>query len=108
MLDPAFIQQMKNRLLGEKADVEAKLVELNAPEKGMDNPDENDLANDASEDIIEDSIRVTYQDLLTRIEAALRRVEAGSYGICTRDGKEILREKLEQEPWAERCCGTEA
>ncbi|OGF28961.1 hypothetical protein A2477_01385 [Candidatus Falkowbacteria bacterium RIFOXYC2_FULL_47_12] len=102
-----FIQQMKARLLEEKADVEVKLAELNAPEKAMDNPDEDDLANDATEDIIEDSTRAAYRDLLVRIDAALSRIEAGTYGICVKDGHDIPREKLEQEPWAECCCGAE-
>jgi len=107
MLDAAFIQQMKTRLLEEKAEVEKKLTELNTPEKPMDNPDDDDLANDATEDIIEESTRVAYRGLLARIDAALSRIADDTYGICVKDGREIPREKLAQEPWAERCCGAE-
>lgn len=43
--------------------------------------------------------------LLRQIDEALRRMEAGSYGNCTRCGQEIPRERLEAVPWATLCIG---
>jgi len=103
MLDQAFIQRIKDRLLEEKKSVAIKLAELNKPEVAMDNPDEEDLAVDAAEDIIEESSRAAYRQLLDRIEAALNRINQGTYGICITTGKAIPREHLEREPWAEEC-----
>jgi RNA polymerase-binding transcription factor DksA len=35
-----------------------------------------------------------------QIDAALARIEAGTYGICTTSGKPIPKERLEAIPWA--------
>ncbi len=103
MLDQDFIKKMQQRLLAEKKSVEKKLGELRRPEMPLDNPDEEDLAVDAAEDIIEESSRATFRQLLTRIEAALDRIDRGTYGIGIKTGKAIPREHLEREPWAEEC-----
>ena len=46
----------------------------------------------------ENSIR-----MLTAIDAALKRVEDGSYGTCTNCGRPIATERLEAFPWASLC-----
>jgi len=40
------------------------------------------------------------RDKLQRIEAALERIESGTYGICTATGKPIQKERLEAIPYA--------
>jgi RNA polymerase-binding protein DksA len=41
--------------------------------------------------------------VLKAIEAALGRIEAGTYGKCQRCGREIAPERLEALPYAELC-----
>jgi RNA polymerase-binding protein DksA len=41
--------------------------------------------------------------LLTQIDAALLRIEDGSYGICQGTGKPIRKARLEAQPWAQYC-----
>jgi DnaK suppressor protein len=41
--------------------------------------------------------------LLTQIDEALRRMEAGTYGICERCGERIEPERLEAIPYATLC-----
>lgn len=101
MLDHEFIQQMKDRLLQEKAEVTANIQEVSRPELAMDNPDEDDLANDAVEDILQGSSLAVLKNLLEKIERALERIEAGNYGVCQETGQDIPREVLQNEPWAE-------
>ena len=43
------------------------------------------------------------EDLLTSIDAALQRIEDGTYGTCTNCGKPIGEERLEALPWADLC-----
>jgi len=38
--------------------------------------------------------------LLVEIDDALRRIEAGTYGICEGTGKPIAKARLEAQPWA--------
>jgi RNA polymerase-binding protein DksA len=43
------------------------------------------------------------QQLLSEIDAALQRIEDGTYGICTNRGERISEERLEALPWARLC-----
>ena len=43
------------------------------------------------------------EHLLSEIEAALGRVESGTYGTCAKCGQTILQERLEANPWASLC-----
>lgn len=43
------------------------------------------------------------EHVLAAIDAALARIEDGSYGICTDCGKPITEERLEARPWADLC-----
>ena len=41
--------------------------------------------------------------LLTAIDEALARIEAGTYGVCVNCGAQIPPERLEAMPWATLC-----
>ena len=43
------------------------------------------------------------EQVLAEINAALQRIEKGTYGTCMRCGKEISPERLEAHPWASLC-----
>jgi RNA polymerase-binding protein DksA len=43
------------------------------------------------------------EHVLAAIDAALTRIDDGSYGICTNCGKPITEERLEARPWADLC-----
>lgn len=43
------------------------------------------------------------EEVLARIDAALARIEDGSYGKCSNCGKDIGEERLEARPWATLC-----
>jgi RNA polymerase-binding protein DksA len=43
------------------------------------------------------------EQVLASIDAALARIEDGSYGTCTRCGNAISEERLEARPWANLC-----
>jgi len=43
------------------------------------------------------------EHVLADIDAALQRIEEGTYGICTSCGKQISEERLEARPWATLC-----
>jgi DnaK suppressor protein len=42
---------------------------------------------------------------LDEIDAAMRRLEGGRYGVCERCGTRIAAERLEAQPSARRCVG---
>lgn len=42
-------------------------------------------------------------DHLAQVEEALRRLDDGTFGACTRCGRPIAAERLEAIPWAAHC-----
>src|SRR6266568_2470693 len=50
------------------------------------------------------------EQVLAQIDAALARIDAGTFGTCTNCGKPIAEERLEARPWATLCidCQREA
>jgi len=102
-MDQQFLDRMKIRLEEEKAKVEETIKNYTAREQPMDNPDEDDRAYDAAEDILEESIVDVHREILRKIDAALEKIAKGTYGKCEKCGTEIAAEDLEKEPWAEHC-----
>jgi len=62
-----------------------------------------DLASVTVNREIDYSLGENSEQVLADIDAALKRIEDGSYGTCTRCGKEIGEERLEAMPWAALC-----
>lgn len=54
---------------------------------------------------VESNLRVSAaeQERLALIDAALLRIESGTYGICTATGRRISRDRLNAVPFAEFC-----
>jgi RNA polymerase-binding protein DksA len=52
---------------------------------------------------IDYSLEENSEQVLEQIEAALERIEGGTYGTCERCGREISEERLEAIPWATLC-----
>jgi DnaK suppressor protein len=65
-----------------------------------------DEADEAQRDLAEDaraSASARDSRIAREIEAALRRIEDGSYGHCIDCDREIELERLRAVPWAQRC-----
>jgi DnaK suppressor protein len=102
----------RSRLLAERDRVAAEMQALqddlsHSLEEAMDE-DGNDshLADSASETLdreIEQSLEDNAGHLLASIDAALGRIEDGSYGLCERCGSAIASERLEALPYATKC-----
>jgi RNA polymerase-binding transcription factor len=52
---------------------------------------------------IDYSLGENAEQVLGDIDAALKRVDDGTYGTCTNCGKQIPEERLEARPWASLC-----
>lgn len=71
--------------------------------KQEDLADDADLANNTINQQISFSLRDKELNKLRRIDAALARIEEGTYGFCVESGDEIEPKRLEVQPWAEFC-----
>ena len=106
------LEQMQKRLrkqqkvLHERVEVEKK----RAKPSETANPDRADIAYDYAYRGRRISLLEQLEDQLNEVNNALRRIEKGTYGICTNCGKAIMAERLEALPYAELCieCQREA
>ncbi len=62
-----------------------------------------DAGTDLVDREIDHTIEVNEEHLLAEIDAALGRIEAGSYGICVTCGQPIDEERLRALPWTGQC-----
>ncbi|MDO8583950.1 MAG: TraR/DksA C4-type zinc finger protein [bacterium] len=109
-----FLQQMKTRLIEEKARLERDLgdigtpdannpgtVKVDFPETGGDSEDDNSI--EASEFADELSLGAKLQTELRDTNRALEAIEKGNYGICKYCKKEIDVKRLEARPTSSAC-----
>jgi len=103
---PDFIAEMKTKLTQERDQLAARLKTM-AHESGGENqanfPDygrsEEDNATEIGDYVATAATEEAIEDRLHNIEAALERIEAGTYGL-TSDGELIPEERLRANPSA--------
>jgi DnaK suppressor protein len=102
------------QLLKERERVQSAIMRLRADHPGSldDEVEEaaptsdNNLGETASATLnreIDYTLGENSGQVLAEIDAALKRIEAGTYGKCEACGKEIPVERLEVYPWASLC-----
>lgn len=62
-----------------------------------------DVASATLDREIDYSLGDNSEQVLADIDAALQRIDDGTYGTCTKCGREIAPERLEARPWASLC-----
>lgn len=99
MLSQEFINEMKSKLLAEKARLTTDSSEIK---------DHTELGPEYDENIQEVELDELNTDLrkhmnadLSKIEKALSKIDSGTYGTDD-NGKEISEERLRAIPWADQ------
>jgi RNA polymerase-binding transcription factor DksA len=110
------LSEFKNLLLDEKARIENELSgiahknpeikgdwEASAPDLNNPTADPNDVAD--SIEVFEEhaAVEVELEARLLEVDAALGRVEVGTYGVCRVCKKEIEEARLHANPAASTC-----
>ncbi len=103
----------REALLEERTRVEAAIQNLHdenpgtlAEDAGEETAYDNHLADTATETYdreLDYTLEENSEHVLTEIEAALKRIDEGTYGICTNCDKPIAVGRLEALPWATLC-----
>ncbi|MGQ9492022.1 MAG: TraR/DksA family transcriptional regulator [Anaerolineae bacterium] len=103
-----FITRERHKLLEEQKRITGELERLREALKVEVDVD----AEEGDPDLIEREKNVALvsqlEAKLARVQAALRSIEKGKYGICERCGKEIPVERLEVRPDASLCVTCQA
>lgn len=106
-------RKLRKQLEERKTDIESNVAYMANEIRsiGVDQDDENgSLGNHIADDgsnVTEAERLVTisedFQELVGQIDAALKRMEDGTYGICLRCGKPIGEARLEAFPYVAYC-----
>lgn len=93
-----------------RAQLEARLVELRARLERIEGELEEPVSESFSEQAVEREDDEVLEDLgsagareIRAIEAALKRIDDGTYGVCVRCGDPIGEERLDVVPQAPMC-----
>lgn len=106
--------RFRNVLLEERVRVENAIANLREDHPGsldeeveeVAGTNDNHLGETATATLdreIDYTLEENSTQVLAEIDAALQRIEDGTYGICTNCGKEIPLARLEAYPWASLC-----
>jgi RNA polymerase-binding protein DksA len=108
------VEQFRTALLEERERVEKAIANLHASHPGSLD-DETEEISGSSDNHIGDTATATLdreidytlgenaEQVRGEIDAALKRIDEGTYGTCRTCGKEIAPERLEAYPWASLC-----
>jgi RNA polymerase-binding transcription factor len=107
------IEELKQQLLSERADLQAQVKEL---EESTFGTNQSDLTGEmAFDEEYADAGTATFErerdlslvnnlrDLIERIDKALAKIQEGTYGLCDRCGKPIEKLRLKALPYANLC-----
>jgi RNA polymerase-binding protein DksA len=107
------VDHFREALLEERRRVEAALENLHeenagslTDESGEETAFDNHLGDTATvtyDRELDYTLEENSEHVLAEIDAALHRIEAGTYGICQNCGTQIPQERLEALPWATLC-----
>jgi RNA polymerase-binding protein DksA len=107
------VQDLHDRLVDERNELRTQLLTIeedtfaatqsdSSGDVGLD--DESADAGTATFEREKDlSIENNVRDLLQKIERALKRIEAGTYGVCDRCGKQIEKARIKALPYVDLC-----
>lgn len=110
-MQKSFLHRMREQLLAERVATEDELARLRSVATAVETQSEhaglgNHMADDAT-DLFEQEKNVTLlhhtEHLLEKLNAALRRVDDGTYGQCESCGEPIDEARLETLPYAALC-----
>ena len=101
-MNPQQVEYFRRKLVAWKEELleESRETMNHLREENWHEPDINDRATVETDTAFELRTRDRYRKLIDKIDAALRRIEAGEYGYCEETGEEIGLKRLEARPVA--------
>lgn len=97
------IETRKTQLQARRADLSARLASIEGELDTHESRDWEEMATEREGDEVLEGMGQSAQVEIRMIEAALRRIEAGEYGICARCGDEIGEARLDVLPYTPFC-----
>jgi RNA polymerase-binding transcription factor DksA len=92
-------QQLEDRLTV----LDERLHEIGDELESHQSKDWEELATEREGDEALEQLGLSAQEEIVRIRAALKRMDEGEYGFCTKCGTEISEARLDLLPWTPFC-----
>jgi DnaK suppressor protein len=111
-LTPRLQQELADALIRERDRLRRGVGALLEAERALSESQgaESDAGGspaDVASDLVEEEIALALEhaehEQLAEVEAALRRIAAGTYGYCERCGEPVIIARLYARPWARTC-----
>lgn len=101
-MNPRQREYFRGKLLGWKDEIlrESRLTLENLQEESQNHPDMADRASSESDRSLELRTRDRQRKLISKIDAALKRIDDGTYGYCEETGDPIGIARLDARPIA--------
>lgn len=103
------IYARKQQLEDRKKALNWKLVEIEAALSTPGSRDSEERATEREDDELLENLGLNDQAEIRMIDAALGRIEAGTYGICAKCGSEVSPARLDilpATPFCKSCAGS--
>lgn len=102
-MNPVMLEYFRQKLIAQRSELlreSSDTLSTMQTEGGMQEPDLADRATAETDLGLELRTRDRYRKLVSKIDAAIRRIEAGEYGYCEETGEPIGIARLEARPVA--------
>jgi DnaK suppressor protein len=107
-------EQFRAMLLEERSRVERAIANLREDHPGTIADEVEEISGSSDNHLAETATVTLYREVdytleensgqvLAEIDAALKRIDEGTYGMCEKCGDEIAAGRLEVHPWASLC-----
>ncbi|HYX75654.1 MAG TPA: TraR/DksA C4-type zinc finger protein [Gaiellaceae bacterium] len=105
-------EHFKQRLLDERQRAQEALARIQQEDAGLVQGEHEEIQSDNSlgdpasalyDRELDETFEESVERVIDAIDAALERIENGTYGICENGGEQIPPERLEAIPWTTLC-----
>jgi len=98
-----FYVAQRQRLETKKAELIGRLERVTANLRRGHDPDSKERAKELEDSEVVDALGNEARLEISKISEALRRMDAGEYGVCDECGADIDTGRLEAHPYARKC-----
>lgn len=94
---------LRGRLEDKKAELTTRLERITANLRRGYHPDSKERAKELEDSEVVDALGNEARSEIAKISGALKRMDAGAFGVCMECGADIERDRLEAYPYAKEC-----
>lgn len=97
------LDELRRELLAKKSELAARLERISANLQRGFAADSKEMAKELEDSEVVDALGNEARSEMSKIGAALERMDDGSYGVCTECGEPIDLQRVQAYPYAHEC-----